>query len=67
VAGGPTTGRNRRAGEETEKLPDSAKAAAAELGSRGGKARAASMSPIRSKKFAVRLSIGTSPLLTGIR
>ena len=39
-------------GEETEELPDSAKAAAAELGSRGGKARAASMSPARRKEIA---------------
>ena len=32
-------------GEEEEELPDSAKSAAAELGSRGGKARAAKMTP----------------------
>jgi hypothetical protein len=31
-------------GEEEEELPDSAKSAATELGSRGGKARAAKMS-----------------------
>jgi hypothetical protein len=34
-------------GEETEELPDSAKSVAAELGSRGGKARAAKMTPQR--------------------
>ena len=39
-------------GEEEEELPDSAKAAAAELGSRGGKARAASMSPKRRSEIA---------------
>ena len=32
-------------GEEEEELPDSAKSAAAELGSRGGKARAKKLSP----------------------
>jgi hypothetical protein len=40
-------------GEETEEL-DSAKSAAAELGSRGGKARAASMSPARRSEIAKR-------------
>jgi hypothetical protein len=39
-------------GEETEELPDSAKSAAAELGSRGGKARAASMSPKQRSEIA---------------
>jgi hypothetical protein len=39
-------------GEETEELPDSAKSAAAELGSRGGKARAAKMSPQRRREIA---------------
>jgi hypothetical protein len=41
-------------GEETEEVqvPDSAKSAAAELGARGGKARAASMSPARRKQIA---------------
>jgi hypothetical protein len=40
-------------GEETEELETNrAKSAAAELGSRGGKARAASMSPARRKEIA---------------
>jgi hypothetical protein len=39
-------------GEETEELPDSAKSAAAELGSRGGKARAAKMTPQRRAEIA---------------
>jgi hypothetical protein len=39
-------------GEETEELPDSAKSAAAELGSRGGKARAAAMTPERRAEIA---------------
>jgi hypothetical protein len=38
-------------GEETEEL-DSAKSAAAELGSRGGKARAAKMTPERRREIA---------------
>ena len=38
-------------GEETEEL-DSAKSAAAELGSRGGKARAAKMTPERRAEVA---------------
>ncbi len=38
-------------GEETEEI-DSAKSAAAELGSRGGKARAAKMSPQRRRQVA---------------
>ena len=38
-------------GEETEEL-DSVKSAAAELGSRGGKARAARMSPERRAEIA---------------
>jgi hypothetical protein len=38
-------------GEETEEL-DSVKSAAAELGSRGGKARAASMTPERRAEIA---------------
>jgi hypothetical protein len=38
-------------GEETEEL-DSAKSAAAELGSRGGKARAAGMTPERRTEVA---------------
>ena len=38
-------------GEEEEEL-DRAKSAAAELGSRGGKARAAKMSPERRKEIA---------------
>lgn len=40
-------------GEETEEI-DHIKSAAAELGSRGGKARAASMSPARRKEIAQR-------------
>jgi hypothetical protein len=39
-------------GEETEELPDSAKSAAAELGSRGGKAGAAKMTPQRRAEIA---------------
>lgn len=39
-------------GEEDEELPDSAKSAAAELGARGGKARAARMSPERRAEIA---------------
>jgi len=39
-------------GEETEELPDSGKSAAAELGSRGGKARAAAMTPERRAEIA---------------
>jgi hypothetical protein len=39
-------------GEEEEELPDSSKSAAAELGSRGGKARAARMSPARRAEIA---------------
>jgi hypothetical protein len=38
-------------GEETEEL-DPAKSAAAELGSRGGKARAARMTPERRREIA---------------
>jgi hypothetical protein len=38
-------------GEETEEI-DSAKSAAAELGSRGGKARAAKMTPARRAEIA---------------
>jgi hypothetical protein len=38
-------------GEETEEL-DSAKSAAAELGSRGGKARAAKMTPAQRRQIA---------------
>jgi hypothetical protein len=42
-------------GEEAEELEiDRAKSAAAELGSRGGRARAASMSPARRKEIARR-------------
>jgi hypothetical protein len=42
-------------GEETEELDnDRAKSAAAELGSRGGKARAAKMTPERRKEIAKR-------------
>jgi hypothetical protein len=40
-------------GEESEEL-DPIKSAAAELGSRGGKARAASISPERRKEIAQR-------------
>ena len=40
-------------GEETEEV-DSVKSAAAELGSRGGKARAAGMSPERRQEIARR-------------
>ena len=40
-------------GEETEEL-DSAKSAAAELGSRGGKARTARMTPARRKEIATK-------------
>jgi hypothetical protein len=39
-------------GEETEELPDSTKSAAAELGSRGGKARAASLSKTQRSAIA---------------
>lgn len=39
-------------GEEADELPDSAKSAAAELGSRGGKARAARMTPERRAEIA---------------
>jgi hypothetical protein len=39
-------------GEEDEELPDSTKSAAAELGSRGGKARAARMTPERRAEIA---------------
>jgi hypothetical protein len=39
-------------GEEEEEVPDSAKSAAAELGSRGGKARAAKMSAARRAEIA---------------
>jgi hypothetical protein len=38
--------------EETEELPDSTRSAAAELGSRGGKARAAGMKPERRREIA---------------
>jgi hypothetical protein len=39
-------------GEETEELPDSAKSAAAELGSRGGKARASKLTPAERQSIA---------------
>jgi hypothetical protein len=39
-------------GEEAEELPDSAKSAAAELGARGGRARAAKMTPERRAEIA---------------
>jgi hypothetical protein len=39
-------------GEEEEELPDSVKSAAAELGSRGGKARATQMTPERRTEIA---------------
>ncbi len=39
-------------GEEEEELPDSAKSAAQELGARGGKARAARMTPERRREIA---------------
>jgi hypothetical protein len=39
-------------GEESEELSDSAKSVAAELGSRGGKARAARMTPARRAEIA---------------
>jgi hypothetical protein len=39
-------------GEEAEELPDSAKSAAAELGSRGGKARASKLAPGRRREIA---------------
>jgi len=39
-------------GEETEELPDSVKSAAAELGSRGGRARAARMPADRRREIA---------------
>ncbi|MGA8760311.1 MAG: hypothetical protein WB611_29120 [Stellaceae bacterium] len=39
-------------GDEAEELSDSAKSAAAELGSRGGKARAAGMTPERRAEIA---------------
>jgi hypothetical protein len=42
-------------GEETEELEtDRAKSAAAELGSRGGKARAARISPARRREIATK-------------
>lgn len=39
-------------GDEAEELSNSAKSAAAELGSRGGKARAAGMTPERRAEIA---------------
>jgi hypothetical protein len=39
-------------GEEAEELPDSARSAAAELGARGGKERAAGMTPERRAEIA---------------
>ena len=42
-------------GEETEEI-DSAKSAAAELGSRGGKARAAGMTPARRAEIARKVA-----------
>ena len=39
-------------GEEEEELPDSWKSAAAELGRRGGKARAAKMTPAQRTQIA---------------
>jgi hypothetical protein len=39
-------------GEETEELPDSTKSAAAELGSRGGKARAGKLTPAERQSIA---------------
>jgi hypothetical protein len=39
-------------GEEEEDLPDSAKSAAAELGSRGGKARAKNLTPEQRAEIA---------------
>lgn len=39
-------------GEATEELPGSVKSAAAELGSRGGKARAARMTPAQRSEIA---------------
>jgi hypothetical protein len=44
-------------GEETEELPDSAKSAAAELGSRGGKARAAKMTAKQRSEIARKAAI----------
>jgi hypothetical protein len=45
-------------GEETEELEtDRAKSAAAELGSRGGKARAAKMTPERRREIAKKASL----------
>lgn len=45
-------------GEETEELEtDRAKSAAAELGSRGGKARAAKMTPERRAEIARRAAV----------
>lgn len=41
-------------GEEEEEVPDSAKSAAAELGSRGGKARAAKLSKNQRAEIAKR-------------
>jgi hypothetical protein len=38
--------------EETEELPDPVKSAVRELGSRGGKARAARMTPERRREIA---------------
>lgn len=39
-------------GEETEVLPDSVKSATAELGSRGGKSRAARLAPEKRSEIA---------------
>jgi acyl-CoA reductase-like NAD-dependent aldehyde dehydrogenase len=44
-------------GEEIEELPDSAKSAAAELGARGGKARAAQMTPERRAEIARKAAL----------
>jgi hypothetical protein len=44
-------------GEEEEELPDSARSAAAELGSRGGKARAAKMSAKRRAEVARKAAV----------
>ena len=44
-------------GEKEEKLPDSTKSAAAELGVRGGKARAARMTPERRAEIARKAAV----------
>jgi hypothetical protein len=55
VIGNAVKVRRIATGEETEELEtDRAKSAAAELGSRGGKARAARISPARRREIATK-------------